>query len=134
MNALVLAALLIADGGGGDGGAPAAAASSKPEPAPPECVGGNLDLDAIIAGARCDVRDEPRPPPSPTAIGIELSPKIVKVRAGEDAQLTITFRNRTAAILPLDVDLTCEMEVVFETELYAGKKRADKPDACGIGM
>lgn len=125
MHALLLALILTADGASPD------AAPSAETPA--ACVGEKLDLDRIIADKSCDVADETRPPPDPTAIGIELSPKKLTLAAGQSAPVTVTFRNRTDAPLPLDVDMTCDMEIAFAVEIYKGRKRADLPENCGIG-
>jgi hypothetical protein len=107
VNALLLAAMLVADAEG-----------AKVERLPAACVGRSLDLDRIVASGRCFVTDEPRPPPDAAAIGIELSPKKLKVRSGDTGRVTITLRNLTAAPLSLDVQDDCAYG--FEPMLFAG--------------
>jgi len=50
-----------------------------------------------------------------------------------DGRVAVSFRNLTDAPLPLDLDMSCGLEDVFETALYRGAKRADLPRSCGIG-
>src|SRR6476661_5075964 len=133
MNALLLAAWLIAADAGAVGAAAEPAEPSAAESLPPACTGAALDLDQIIAAKSCDVSDEARRPPAKRAVAVELSPKTLKLRAGKSSPVTVTFRNLTDAPLPLDVDMTCELEIAFEVEIFAGKKRADLPADCGIG-
>jgi hypothetical protein len=130
---LLVALLLAADGAAT--GADTAAPAPRADTAPAACAGDDLDLDLdrIIAEKSCDVSGETRPPPAKSAIAIELSPKKLTLAAGETAPVTVTFRNRTDAPLPLDLDMTCEMEIAFATEIYKGRKRADLPQDCGIG-
>ena len=127
MNAALLLALLAADGGVPDAAAPA------DDGAPAACVGGSLDLDRIFAGAVCDVPGVPKPPPAPAALAVELGPKRLSLAAGKTGRVTVAFRNLTDAPLPLDLDMSCGLEDVFETALYRGAKRADLPQDCGIG-
>ncbi|HEY7373292.1 MAG TPA: hypothetical protein VIF57_14105 [Polyangia bacterium] len=130
MNAALLLALLAA----ADGGAPDAAASDAAgEGAPAACVGSSLDLDTIFAGKACDVPGVPQPAPAPAALAVELAPKRLSVTAGKTARVTVSFRNLTDAPLPLDLDMSCGLEAVFETALYRGARRADLPQDCGIG-
>jgi hypothetical protein len=131
MNALVLAAWLIAVDARADAGD--AAEPTPAESLPRACTGAALDLDQIIAAKSCDVDDEARSPPAKTAIGLELSPRTLKLRAGKSGPVTITFRNLTDAPLPVDVDMTCGLEIAFEVEIFKGKRRADLPEDCGIG-
>ncbi len=119
MTPFLLAALLVADPG------------AEPERLPAACVGGNLDLDRIFASPRCYVLNDGRPPPDPGAIGIEMSPKTLKVRSGDTGRVTVTLRNLTAAPLVLDVQDDCAAG--FETMLFASDdSRADYPE-CAFG-
>lgn len=129
---MLLAAFLAADAGATDGGGAAPDAAAAPE-SPAACTGADLDLDQIVASKTCDVRGVPHPPPAPEAIGIELTPPKQTVAAGAGGRVTIAFRNLTDAPLPLDVEMSCGLDGEFETEIYAGKKRADLVDDCGIG-
>jgi hypothetical protein len=79
------------------------------------------------------VRGVPQPPPPPAALAVELSPKRLSLAAGKTARVAVSFRNLTDAPLPLDLDMSCGLEDVFETALYRGAKRADLPQDCGIG-
>jgi hypothetical protein len=119
------------------GSAPPDAADAAPAPAPDEsppaaCTGADLDLDKIFASKACDVPGKPNPPPDAALLGMELSPRQLKLESGKTAQVTIRFRNRAADLLPVDLDVSCG-EAAFETELYAGKKRADFSADCGFG-
>jgi hypothetical protein len=130
VHVLLLALILAGDASPPDGGTPdAAAAAAAPDP----CTGDKLDLDRILAAKSCDVKGEARRPPPTSAVGIELSPKKLTVRAGKTAPVTVTFRNLTDAPLPLDVDMACDRELAFATEIYKGRKRADLDENCGIG-
>jgi len=93
VNALLLAALLTADAG-----------VEEPERLPAACVGRNLDIDRLTASGRCVFNKSPRPSPDPSAIGIEMSPKKLRLRSGETGRVRITIRNLTAAPVPFDVN------------------------------
>src|SRR5262249_13675052 len=114
--------------------APPDAGAAPPDAgaAPPDaCTGTDLDLDKIFASGTCHAQDPPKPPPDPAALGIEVSPKQLSVRAGKAGRVAVVFRNRTAAPLPVDFGIFCSVADVFETEMYAGKKRADFLGSCG---
>src|SRR6476661_6244055 len=114
MTAALLLALLAADGG-----APDADVSAPPDDATPAaCIGSSLDLDKNFAGKACDVPGVPQPPPAPAALAVELAPKRLSLAAGKTARVAISFRNLTDAPLPLDLDMSCGLEDVFETALY----------------
>lgn len=120
MSPLLLAALLVADAG------------VESERLPAACVGGNLDLDPIFASPRCYVSDDAHPLPDAAALGIEMSPKKLKVRSGHTGRVTITLRNLTIAPLTLDVQDDCAAG--FETMLFAGNDaRADYANTCASG-
>jgi len=125
-------ALLAGDGGAPAAGAPdAAAAGATDDARPAGCVGDELDLDKIFANKACDVPGQPRQPPPPSDLAIELSPKQLSLQAGKKGRLTVSFRNLGAAPLPLDLDMSCGVDEVLATELYRGSKRADGPQDCG---
>jgi len=132
-GAALLLALLAGDGGAAAASAPdaAAAGGTDDDAGPTGCVGGNLDLDKIFAGKACDVPGVPRPPPARADLAIELSPKQLSLQAGKKGRLTVSFRNLGATPLSLDLDVSCGVEDVFETALYVGRKRADRPQDCG---
>jgi hypothetical protein len=126
---LVQLALLAADAGAPDAVAPEAPGDA----APAACLGSSLDLDKIFAAKVCDVPGVPQPPPAPALLAVEVAPRRLSLAAGKTARLAISFRNLTDAPLPLDLDMSCGLEDVFETALYRGAKRADLPQDCGIG-
>lgn len=115
MSPLLLAALLVADAG-----------VAEPERLPAACVGRNLDIDRLIASGRCVFNKSPRPSPDPAAIGIEMSPKKLRLRSGETGRVRITIRNLTAAPVPFDVNISCGPGG-FETMLVTSDDtRADR--------